>query len=305
MVQSVILIAGSVLLSYFCFREIGGWSEFYERFHDGVWLKLIRPANDTTMPWLALIISVPFLGFYFWGNNQMMVQRVLSAKSVNEGRLGFLFVAFLYIFTLFIFITPGMIARGIDLFGVGNILPNEIIDGNTLRSGYGIDTNEVYPRLVMQLMPVGLIGILVAAMISALTSALSATLNSASTLFTMDFYRTWKPNASSKTLVRVGQISSLIALIVAVIWAPLLAEFASLVAYYQEFSSYLAPPIVGAFLAGLFWKRSTKNGSFYGLMFGLGFAAVIMILKFGFGIEAPFHFLFFVPILLVTSILVS
>lgn len=304
-IQSIILIIGSVILSIFCFQSIGGWENFIDRFNEGVWLNLVRSSDDTTMPWLALIVSIPILGFYFWGNNQMIVQRVLSAKSVNEGRIGFLLVAFLYIFTIFIFIMPGMVARGIDLFGVGNILPNEIIPGNELRSEYGIDTNEVYPRLIIKLMPVGLIGIMVAAMISALTSALSATLNSASTLFTMDFYRGWKPKASSKELVRVGQISSFIILIIAVIWAPLVSKFASLVAYYQEFSSYLAPPIVGTFLIGLFWKRSTKNGAFGGLMVGLLFAAIIMVLKFGFGMTAPFHFLFWAPILLVVSVLVN
>lgn len=305
MVQSIVLIVGSVVLSILCFYSVGGWGEFAEYFHDGVWMKLVRPASDVTVPWFAIITSIPILGFYFWGNNQVMVQRVLSAKSVNEGRVGFLFVAFIYLFTLFIFMTPGMVARAIDIFGVGDILPKEIIDGNTLRTSYGIDTNEVYPRLILKLLPTGLIGIMIAVMISALTSTLSATLNSVSTLFTMDFYRSWRPNASSKHLVRVGQITSLVALIIAVLWAPLIGKFASLVAYYQELSSYLAPPIVGTFLVGLFWKRSNKNGAFAGLLSGLVMAVLIMVLKFGFGIEAPFHFLLWVPTLLVISILVN
>lgn len=305
MIQSVVLIVGSVFLSYLCFDAVGGWNEFATRFQDGVWMKLIRPASDTTVPWFAIFVSIPVLGFYFWGNNQVIVQRVLSAKSVNEGRVGFLFVALLYIFTLFIFMTPGMVARAIDIFNLGTPLPNEIIDGNTLKATYGIDTNEVYPRLILRLLPVGMIGLMIAVMISALTSTLSATLNSVSTLFTMDFYRAWKPNATSKQLVRVGQITSMVALIIAVIWAPFIAEFASLVAYYQEFASYLAPPIVGTFLMGLFWKRSTKNGAFAGLMSGLLMSVTILVLKFGFGIVAPFHFLLWVPFLLILSFIVN
>lgn len=305
MIQSVVLIAGSVVLSWLAFDSVGGWSEFATRFEEGVWMNLIRPASDTTVPWFAIIVSIPVLGFYFWGNNQVIVQRVLSAKSVNEGRVGFLFVALLYVFTLFIFMTPGMVARAIDIFNLGTPLPNEIIDGNTLRSAYGIEVNEVYPRLILRLLPVGLIGLMIAVMISALTSTLSATLNSVSTLFTMDFYRSWRPNATGKELVRVGQITSLIALIIAVLWAPLISKFASLVAYYQEFASYLAPPIVGTFLMGLFWKRSTKNGAFAGLMSGLLMSLLIMILKFGFGIVAPFHFLLWVPFLLILSFLVN
>lgn len=305
MVQSVILIVGSIILSVICFNSIGGWDEFVSKFNDGVWLHLVRSADDTTMPWFAIFLSIPILGFYFWGNNQVMVQRVLSAKTVNEGRIGFLFVAFLYIFTLFVFITPGLVARGIDLFGIGSVLPNEIIDGSTLKTTYGIDVNEVYPRLILKLLPVGLIGLMIACMVSALTSTLSATLNSVSTLFTMDFYNSWKKNASSKDLVRVGQIASFTALVIAVLWAPFIGKFASLVAYYQEFSSYLAPPIVGTFLMGLFCKRSNAQGAFAGLMSGLIMSAIIMISKFGFGIVAPFHFLLWVPILLCVSIIVN
>ncbi len=305
MIQSVVLILGSILLSYMCFDAVGGWSEFVTRFEEGVWMNLIRPATDTTVPWFAILVSIPVLGFYFWGNNQVIVQRVLSAKSINEGRIGFLFVAFLYVFTLFIFMTPGMVARAIDIFGLGYELPNEIIDGKTLRATYGIDVNEVYPRLILKILPVGLIGLMIAVMISALTSTLSATLNSVSTLFTMDFYRSWRPKADGKELVRVGQITALIALIIAIIWAPFITKFASLVAYYQEFASYLAPPIVGTFLMGLFWKRSTKNGAFAGLMSGLVMSLIIMVLKFGFDIVAPFHFLLWVPFLLILSFIVN
>ncbi len=302
-IHTVVLIVGSIFLSVFCVNEIGGWDQFMQRFDDGVWMSLIRPANDPTMPWIAILISLPILGFYFWGNNQVMVQRVLSAKSIDQGRKGVLFVAFIYLFTLFIFIMPGIIARGINLFGVE--LPKDIIDGNTLKTVYNVNTNEVYPRLIMRLMPVGMMGLILAAMISALTSALSATLNSVSTLFTMDFYVRMNKGASSQHLVRVGQITSFIVLIIAVLWAPIIGKFASLVSYYQEFISYLAPPIVGAFLLGLFWKRSNAHGAFAGLMVGLGSAAIIMTLKFGFGVKIPLHFLMWAPIMLLLSIAVN
>lgn len=305
MIQSAVLTIGSVILSIFCFHAIGGWEEFILRFHDGVWLHLVRSSSDATVPWFAILLSIPILGFYFWGNNQVIVQRVLSAKSVNEGRLGFLFVAFLYMFTLFIFIIPGMIGRAIDIFGIGEALPNEVISGAALRATYNIDTNQVYPRLIMDLLPVGFIGLMVAAMISALTSTLSATLSSVSTLFTMDFYSLWRPGTSSKHLVKVGRITSSVALVIAVLWAPFIGKFNSLVAYYQEFASYLAPPIVGTFIIGLFWKRSTRHGAFAGLLSGLLSAVVIMIAKFGFDYEFQFHFLMWVPILFALSIAIN
>ena len=303
MIQAAVLIIGAVILSVFCMHEIGGWSEFYARFHEGVWLKLTRPMDDPTVPWLGMIVGIPILGFYFWGNNQVMVQRVLSAKSVDQGRKGVLFVGLLYLTTLFIIIMPGLVGRGLDMFGV--TLPDEIISGSVLKSDYGINTDSVYPTLVMKYLPVGLIGVILAALISALTSTLSATLNSVSTLFTMDFYSRFKPQASSRHLVRVGQITSCIVLVIAVIWAPFIQKFDSLVAYYQEIISYLSPPIVGTFFLGMFWKRSNAQGSFAGLMSGFVVGVLIMVLKYIVGVEISLHFLLLAPILLILSVIVN
>ena len=304
-IQSIILIIGSIILSFFCFESIGGWDSFMEHFHEGVWLKLIRPLDDPTVPWPGLIFGVTILSFYFWGNNQVMVQRVLSARSIDEGRKGVLFVGFLYMFTLFIIIMPGIIARGIDLFGLGNSLPYDVIPCSTLKSIYGINTDEVYPRLILKLLPTGIIGLIIAAMISALTSTLSATLSSVSTLFTMDFYPRIVKNSNPQKLVRVGQITSFIALVIAVSWAPFIQKFDSLVGYYQEMVSYIAPPIVGAFLLGLFWKRGNAQGAFTGLMFGLTAAIGIMLTKYIIGISIPIHYLMLAPLLMLASMLVT
>ncbi len=303
LIQAIILIVGSCILCFYAFQEIGGWEQFHQRFSEGVWLKLTRSMDDPTVPWLGMIIGIPILGFYFWGNNQVMVQRVLSAKSIDHGRKGVLFVGFLYLLTLFIFIIPGLIGRGIDLFGVENI-PNEMISGLELKNSYGVNTDEVYPRLITKLLPVGLIGVILAAMISALTSTLSATLSSVSTLFTMDFYSKADPKADSQKLVKVGRITALIMLIVAVAWAPFIAKFDSLVSYYQEIVSYLAPPIVGTFFLGLFWTRSNSQGAFYGLISGLFMATTMMIAKYGFEFDPNIHFLIMAPIIMGLSILV-
>lgn len=304
-VQSVILIVGSIVLSCFCFESIGGWENFMNHFHEGVWLKLIRPLDDPTVPWPGLLFGVTILSFYFWGNNQVMVQRVLSARSVDEGRKGVLFVGFLYMFTLFLIIMPGIIARGIDLFGVGDVLPYNIISGNELKNLYGINTDEVYPRLILKLLPTGVIGLIIAAMISALTSTLSATLSSVATLFTMDFYPRLVKNGRPGNLVRVGQIASFVALVIAVVWAPFIQKFDSLVGYYQEMVSYIAPPVVGAFLLGLFWKRANAQGAFSGLMFGLVAAITIMLAKYVFGAIISVHYLMLAPLLMLASILVT
>lgn len=304
MIQATILILGSAILYFFALDEIGGWEELYNRFGEGVWLKLTRSIDDPTVPWLGMWIGIPILGFYFWANNQVMVQRVLSAKSIDHGRKGVLFVGFLYLFTLFIFILPGLIGRGINLFGVEN-LPTEIIDGSTLKSTFGINTDQVYPRLIVKLLPVGLIGLILAAMISALTSTLSATLSSVSTLFTMDFYSRYDKNADSKKLVKVGRITSVVVLVIAILWAPFIQRFDSLVSYYQEVVSYLAPPIVGTFFLGLFWKRTNAPGALWGLISGIMVAAGIMICKYALGITIPYHFLLIAPVVMLFSMAVN
>lgn len=303
LIQAIILIVGSTILAFFALNEFGGWSDFYQKFNDGVWLSLTRPMDDPTVPWLGMILGIPILGFYFWCNNQVLVQRVLTARSLNQGRKGVLFVGFLYLFTLFIFIMPGLMARGLDLFGVG--LPDEVISGSVLKSEYGINTDMVYPKLILELLPVGLIGLILATMVSALTSTLSATISSASTLFTMDFYKWLKPKAESKELVRVGRLTAFVVLVLAMIWAPFIQKFDSLVAYYQEVISYLAPPVVGAFFIGLFWKRSNADGAFWGLISGLLMAAMIMIWKYVLQLDIGIHFLVMAPIMLLLSVMVN
>lgn len=278
LVQAVILILGSCILAFFCFRD---GSEYFVQLmqkHD-VLTSLIRPIDDPATPWLGLIVGMPITGLYFWANNQTLVQRVLSSKSIDEGRKGVLFTGFLTLLTLFIVAIPGVIAR--------NLFP-------------GLDKPDmVYPTMVMNLIPVGLLGVMLAALLSALTSTLSAILNSTSTLITMDFYAKFCPRSSSKRLVLVGRITSLIIIVLAALWAPQIGKFGSLLKYYQEMLSYLAPPIVATFVLGIFCKRVNGSGAFLGLLFGLGIAVVGYLFKtelFG-----NLHFLLIVPILFVCS----
>lgn len=282
LIQAVILIVGSVILTFFCFQQGGDY--FYQLFaSDDMLIRLIRPLTDNATPWLGLIVGMPVLGIYFWANNQTLVQRVLSSKSVDEGRKGVLFTGFLTMITLFIIAIPGVIAR--DLFP-------------------GLEKPDmVYPNMVMQLMPVGLLGVMLAALLSALTSTLSAILNSTSTLFTMDFYAQYNKNADSKKLVFVGKIASCVIIVLAALWAPQIGQFGSLLKYYQEMLSYIAPPIVAAFLLGIFSKRVNGSGAFIGLLSGLAVAVLMLFYKTE--IFGGLHFLLIVPFLLAFSLIVT
>ena len=242
--------------------------------------RLIRPLTDTATPWLGLIVGMPVLGIYFWANNQTLVQRVLSARSVDEGRKGVMFAGALTLATLFIIVFPGVIAR--------HLFP-------------GIEKPDmIYPTMVLRLLPTGLLGIMLSALLAALTSTLSAILNSTSTLFTMDFYAKIDKRADERKLVRVGKLASLVIIVIAALWAPQIGRFGSLLKYYQEMLSYIAPPVVAAFLMGVFSRRANGRGAFAGLIAGLVVAAAMLLWRTE--IFGGMHFLLIVPFLLVFSL---
>lgn len=280
-IQAGILIVGSIALTVICFMLGGDY--FTDLYTNGdLSLKLIRPLSDTATPWLGLIVGMPILGLYFWANNQTLVQRVLSSKTIDEGRKGVMFTGFLTLSTLVIIAIPGVISR--------QLFP-------------GLEKPDmVYPNMVLNLMPIGLLGVMLAALLSALTSTLSAILNSTSTLFTIDFYAQFNKKASSQNLVKVGKIASVVIIVIAALWAPYIGKFGSLLKYYQEMLSYVSPPIVAAFLTGIFSRRTNSNGAFAGLMAGLLIAIVMLFFKDS--IFGNLHFLYIVPILLVISMVV-
>lgn len=276
LIQAVILIVGSVILTGACFAN-GGFDYLASLFESGdMSVRLIRPLTDTATPWLGLIVGMPVLGIYFWANNQTLVQRVLSARSVDEGRKGVMFAGALTLATLFIIVFPGVIAR--------HLFP-------------GIEKPDmIYPTMVLRLLPTGLLGI----MLSALLAALSAILNSTSTLFTMDFYAKIDKRADERKLVRVGKLASLVIIVIAALWAPQIGRFGSLLKYYQEMLSYIAPPVVAAFLMGVFSRRANGRGAFAGLIAGLVVAAAMLLWRTE--IFGGMHFLLIVPFLLVFSL---
>ena len=287
LMQGIFLLVGSLVLTFYAAYN-GGADYVRELLADGdIMMKLVRPMEDSSVPWLGAIVGIPILGLFFWGNNQQLVQRVLTAKSIDEGRKGVLLVGFLTVITLFVIIIPGVMA--VKLFPG---LPKP---------------DMVYPNLIMELLPNILIGFMMAAMVAALTSSLSGLLNSVATLFTMDFYSKMVPNSSSKKKVRVGKIASLTVLVIAVFWAPQIGkQFGTLLKYYQEMLSIMAPPIVAAFILGIFWKRTNATGAFTGLVAGilLGIANILFTIYTGGSLFGDLHFLLTVPFYFAWSALV-
>ena len=316
-IQAIILVMGSIALTYFCFDQVGGWSGMIaglDAMNQGGQLNkssdevfsLVGPINDPYMPWTGLVFGVPLLGFYFWANNQFMVQRVLSAKDLNHGRWGALFAGLLKLPVIFIMIVPGVIAivlfSDTDISGLNYLIPSST--GMVVCSQLSDCPNMTYPVLIYNLLPVGVLGLVIAGLLAAMSSSISATLNSASTLITMDFILKLKPNLSSKNLVTSGQIATVILVMLAAAWAPQIEKFSSLWEYLQLVLGFIAPPVVSVFLLGLFWKRGNANGAFASLLGGLILSMILILSKVNhwFPVINDIHFLHTAPLLLLACL---
>jgi SSS family solute:Na+ symporter len=303
-IQAILLVIGSILLTYFAFQEFGGgWGAMMAALTEKIQagevasveaaraaghfapsnaeeaFSLVRPGNDEFMPWYGLLTGVPLLGFYFWANNQFMVQRVLGARDLNHGRWGALFAGLLKLPVIFIMVVPGVLAllvySDLDISGL-----NYITADGTPCQDLSECANLTYPVLLMQLLPSGILGLVVAGLLAAMMSSVSATFNSASTLITMDFIRNIKPDMTSKQLVRAGQIATIVLVVLAAAWVPFIEQVSdSLWQYLQLVISYTAPPAVATFVLGLFWKRASSRGSIASLLFGFFFALFMLSLK--------------------------
>ncbi len=330
-IQAILLIIGSCLITYFAFDQLGGgWSammdgldgmlsagqiDFGDRAANGAYIpetatdvcSVVRPANDEFMPWWGLISGVALLGFYFWANNQFMVQRVLGAKDLHHGRMGALFAGFLKLPVIFIMIVPGVLAlllfNNLDISGL-----NYPLASGEMCASLTDCPNLTYPVLLFQLLPTGVLGLVVAGLLAAMMSSVSATFNSASTLITMDFVKQFKPGLDGKQLVRVGQITTLVLVVLASMWVPFIEKVSdSLWGYLQLVIAFTSPPVVATFILGLFWKKSNANGAFLSLMVGGAFA-VFMILSASFD-WSPYindlHFLAKANLLFVIAVVVN
>lgn len=279
LIQAGVLILGPTALTFIAFGKAGGWDAVMSAVPEGH-LHLIRPADDPSVPWPALLISLPLLGFYFWGLSQAMVQRTLSAKNLDHGRWGNILAAALSFVVFFVMVLPGLAGRALypDLK----------------------HANEVYPTMVFDLLPQGLMGLVVIGFLAAMVSTLSAILNSAQTLVTMDIIGKLRPGMSGKRLVMTGNIAGLAIMITAALWAPQIQHFGSVVKYFQELLSCIAPPVVAVFMLGLFWRRATATAAFAALLTGL-VLALPMILLIDRTPVADWHFLYRAPLLFAIS----
>ena len=277
--QAAILLVGSVMIAGYAFESAGGWSEVVSAV-PAERLSLIRPLDDEKMPWLGLVFGVPLLGFYFWCTNQFMTQRVLSARDLNHARWGCLFAGLLKLPVLFIMVLPGTAAAV--------IYP-------TLERA-----DLVFPTLMLDLLPIGISGLVCAGFLAALMSQIDSTLNGAATLVTMDFVKRWRPSLTDADVLRTGRIVTIVFMLVAVVWAPQLGRFGSLFLYLQKILAYAVPPVLSLFVVGWFWKKANSTGATWALVGGTA-AGVALFAAVEIAGAVQLHFLYVPPVLFALS----
>ncbi|MDF1697368.1 MAG: sodium:solute symporter [Saprospiraceae bacterium] len=272
-VQAIILIFGSALITMYAYDAAGGW-EAVEAITDPSHFNIIKPIDDEALPYPGIFTGVLIIGFYFWGTNQYITQRTLAAKNVRQGQWGAIFAGFLKLSILFVMVFPGAFAR--VLYPSAGQDENGSALATALDGVTQIKMDAIYPSLLFDFLPVGILGIVLAGLIAAMMSSLDSGLNSVSTLITMDFYRKFKPDTSSEKLMKVGRITTLIVMIIAVFWAPQIGKFPKLWDYLQQTLAWFSPPVVALFVMGLFFKRINNKGAIAGILVGFTFTIILI-----------------------------
>lgn len=256
LVQTLILIAGAVVLTLVGLEKVGGFAGLRaavppDYFH------MIKPASDPAYPWTGIFLGAPILGIWYWCTDQVIVQRVLSAKDEGHAKAGTIFAGFLKILPVFILVLPGLIAFALyrDLFKI--------------ESGQVVNGDIAYPTLIVNLLPAGLVGLMVAALMAALMGAMSSVFNSASTLVTLDFYKKLRPTATERQLVAFGRAATAILVLLGILWVPFIKLInAQLFLYLQSVQAYISPPIAVCFIFGILWPRLNGAGAITSLLTG-------------------------------------
>uniref|UniRef100_A0A3B4C1U8 Sodium/mannose cotransporter SLC5A10 n=1 Tax=Pygocentrus nattereri TaxID=42514 RepID=A0A3B4C1U8_PYGNA len=329
--QTSIMIIGAVILTITAFNKIGGYNELERMYLQAVPSKIIpnttchlprpdamhlfRDPVDGDLPWPGMTLGLTIIATWYWCTDQVIVQRSLSAKNLSHAKGASIFASYLKMLPMIFIVLPGMISKALYPDSVGCVDPEECMKVCGAEVGC---SNIAFPKLVIELMPSGLRGLMIAVMMAALMSSLTSIFNSSSTLFTMDIWKKYRRGASEKELLLVGRIVTVILVVISVVWIPILqsANSGQLYVYIQSVTSYLAPPVTAIFVMAVFWKRTNEAGAFWGLMVGLAVGVTRMVLEFAFppprcGVFDPapsvlrsVHYLHFAIILCLLTIIV-
>ena len=294
-VQVLVLITGSAALTFYGLYQLGGWGELRrivgpDMFNlwkplipvgvEGTWAPVLETSGSgqvTRMawyfngyyPWLGMLFCAPIIGLWYWCTDQYIVQRALGAPDQTQARRGSIFAAFLKLFPVYLFIIPGLVAYALAKSGKVAALAGIATDRTVAQAAF--------PLMVEHLLPPGLRGLVVAGLLSALMGSLAGVFNACSTLFTVDLYEKWSPGASQEKIVRVGRTATVVMVLIALAWLPVIRGAHGLYDYLQAVQGYLAPPVFVVFFLGVFWKRMNWQGCLWAMIAGFGVGIFRMV----------------------------
>ncbi len=265
-IQTVVLILGAILVTVFAILALPDsgvhtLSDLKAAVKPDQ-LSMIRSDNTSGLAWYAVLLGYPILGIWYWCSDQTIVQRVLGARTQRDAQLGPLFAGLLKILPVFIMVFPGVL---------GYILFRDII---------GANSNQTLPVLINQLIPTGLKGLISAGLLAALMSTIAAALNSSATLVAVDIMKRFKPQMSDEKQVRIGRISAVIVMLLAMMWSLQGGRYSSIFEAVNVIASHLAPPITTVFIWGVFWRRGTKQAALTTLIAGFSLGVISFLIDF-------------------------
>lgn len=272
-VQTVLLIGGAVVLTLFgiyALPEMADVHNFkqFKSFLKPDTLSILRPVDSPANPpdggisWYAALLGYFVLGAWYWFSDQTIVQRALGSKSEYDAKVGPMFTALLKILPVLFFLLPGTLAF-------------------VLFKGQITDTKLTLPFMIDRLVPIGLKGLIIAALLAALMSSVAAAVNSASTLFSIDIVKRLRSKTEDKQLVFIGRVTAVVIMILAVVWSTFANKFGDTIIYtVNSLGAMIAPPIATVFLFGMFWKRGTAKAANVTFAFGLIVGIFVFLLDF-------------------------
>ncbi|NQV30240.1 MAG: sodium/solute symporter [Candidatus Marinimicrobia bacterium] len=284
-IQVILLIVGGLITTVIALNHVTpdggifhGLSHVYnvagDHFH--MILKKGHP-SFSNLPGIAVLVGGMWVAnLYYWGFNQYIIQRTFAAKSLKEAQKGIAFAAFLKLIIPIIVVIPGIVAYVMFTSPEGTAIIPGVKEAFSTTGGINYD--KAYPWLISQFVPTGLQGLVLAALSAAIVSSLASMLNSTSTIFTMDIYRAYiNKDATDKQTVKVGRLTVLAALIIAVLVAPMLGSIKEMFQYIQEYTGLVSPGILGVFMMGLFYKKSTNNAAIWGAVSSIPIALALKL----------------------------
>ncbi|XP_049999331.1 sodium/myo-inositol cotransporter 2 [Alexandromys fortis] len=293
--QTGIMLTGAFILMGYSFAAVGGMEGLKDQYFSALAsnrsensscglpredaFHIFRDPVTSDLPWPGILFGMSVPSLWYWCTDQVIVQRSLAAKNLSHAKGGSLVAAYLKVLPLFLMVFPGMVSRVLFPDQVACAHPDICQQVCSNPSGC---SDIAYPKLVLELLPTGLRGLMMAVMVAALMSSLTSIFNSSSTIFTMDLWTHIRPRASERELMIVGRVFVFVLVLVSILWIPVVqaSQGGQLFIYIQAISSYLQPPVAVVFIMGCFWKRTNEKGAFSGLVLGLLLGLVRLALDF-------------------------